>query len=80
MNVLYLFYMGVNWPVFNISNLDELGVSNISLFNNDLGYKIFKYDPEPIILNFNFEYMMIASWLEEWTITIKLYRKVDPVS
>ena len=44
MNVLYLFDMGVNWPTFNICNLDEKGVSHISLFNNDFGLKIFKYD------------------------------------
>ena len=40
-NTLKYFYMGVNLVPYNHPSLDDEGMSAISLFNNDYGYKIF---------------------------------------
>jgi hypothetical protein len=47
-NTLKYLYMGANIVPYNHSNLNDDGMTAISIFNNDFGYKNFSYKTDKI--------------------------------
>lgn len=75
MNILQFLFMKANIVPYNSAEIDDEGLSSISIFNNDFGYKIFSYDDTAISFSFNIDYMQMASWFEEWEIEVQLLKK-----
>jgi hypothetical protein len=78
MSTLKFYYRNGNDVNYNHSELDEEGMASISLFNNDFGYKIFKYNEEIISINLRVDYFFVPSFYDSWNIEIKGNFKLVP--
>lgn len=80
MNILKFLFMKANIVPYNAPLVDDEGLSAISIFNNDFGYKIFTYSSTAVSFAFNIDYMQMASWFEKWTIEVQLLKKNSSTS